>query len=238
MQMENRGKGGYRRRLSFSAFCVIALFAGVFSCPRAPMQPDKSINMREYVELQVPYAGAKEPMFPAALEVQPVTMEMKLQTDYHPDRAFEKKFAIEFREGAIAYFERIGMFSTDYFMYSEDVDLCFKVKAIGLKTYYVPTAIITHLGGVSSSQNSVNSFSAVMKLESRWRFFRKTRSFWYSWLYRVAMFFASLIRIGLVALVWPIYVLRGKAGSPKNVIKKWTSRLRWTLGCERWVKNY
>ena len=135
-------------------------------------------------------------------------------------------------------FETVGMFSTDYFMYSEDIDLCFKVKEAGWKTYYIPTAVIVHHGGTSSAQSSENAFSSVMMLESRWRFFRKTRSRWYCWLYRMAMFIASTIRIGLVLMVWPIYVLRGRASSIRNVMKKWTAKLRWTLGYESWVKNY
>jgi GT2 family glycosyltransferase len=135
-------------------------------------------------------------------------------------------------------FERIGMFSPDYFMYSEDIDLCFKVQEAGWKTYYVPTAVIVHHGGASSSQTSENAFSSVMMLESRWRFFRKTRPLWYCWFYRMVMFTASMIRIGTALFIWPFYRLLGKAASIRNVMKKWTARLRWTLGGEGWINNY
>ena len=135
-------------------------------------------------------------------------------------------------------FESVGMFSTDYFMYSEDIDLCFKVRQAGWKNYYVPTAVVIHYVGASSSQSSENSFSRVMMLESRWRFFRKTRSLWYSRLYRLAMFSACIIRIALVLLVWPVRGLNGKGYSIENVLKKWTASLSWTLGGEDWVKNY
>jgi GT2 family glycosyltransferase len=134
--------------------------------------------------------------------------------------------------------ETVGMFSTDYFMYSEDIDLCFTVKKAGLKTYYVPMAVIIHHGGMSSSQSRVNSFSSVMMLESRWRFFRKSRSYWHCWVYRFVMCFASIIRIGLAVLVWPIYVLKGREGLIGDVMKKWYAKLRWTLGGEDWVKSY
>jgi GT2 family glycosyltransferase len=135
-------------------------------------------------------------------------------------------------------FERIGMFSSDYFMYSEEIDLCFKMQATGWKTYFIPTAIVIHFGGASSSQSSVNAFSSVMMLESRWRFFRKTRSVWYCGLYRLAIFIAGVIRIALVLLMWPVYRLLGKRSSLMIVLKKWTARLRWTLGGESWVKKY
>jgi len=135
-------------------------------------------------------------------------------------------------------FESIGKFSTEYFMYSEDIDLCFKVREASWKTYYVPTAVVVHHGGASVSQNNISTFSSVMMLESRWRFFRKTRSFGYCLLYRVAMCFSSFIRVVVVLLVWPTYIMRGEGPSHKNVFNKWTARFRWTFGGEKWVKNY
>lgn len=135
-------------------------------------------------------------------------------------------------------FENIGLFSTDYFMYSEDIDLCFKVRKAGLNTYYVPTAVIIHHGGVSSSQTSVNTFSTVMMLESRWRFFRKTRSLWYASLYRLAMFGACVVRVGLLLFLWSSRRLLGKEPPSENVLKKWMANLRWTLGGESWVEKY
>lgn len=134
-------------------------------------------------------------------------------------------------------FERVGMFSADYFMYSEDIDLCLKVQKAGLNTYYVPGAVVVHHGG-GSSQASANTFSSVMMLESRWRFFRKTRSVWYSRLYRIAMFGMCVVRVGLVLFVWPAYRLAGKEFSGSAVLKRWIAKLRWTIGGERWVKNY
>ncbi|MEQ1545119.1 glycosyltransferase family 2 protein [Methyloglobulus sp.] len=135
-------------------------------------------------------------------------------------------------------FENIGMFSTDYFMYSEDIDLCLKVRDAGYSTYYVPTAIIVHHGGGSSSQAIVNTFSSVMMLESRWRFFRKTRSLWYAIFYRLTIFGVCIIRIGLLLLMRVAQKLRGRRFSGGSVLKKWVARLRWAVGGENWVKRY
>ena len=135
-------------------------------------------------------------------------------------------------------FESVGMFSTDYFMYSEDIDLCFKIWKAGWKIYYVPTAQVIHHGSGSSSQSSVNTFSSVMMLESRWRFFRKTRPPIYCKIYRLAIFSSSLIRIGLLLLAWPITILRREGSSIEFALKRWGARLRWTLGLEKWVKSY
>ena len=135
-------------------------------------------------------------------------------------------------------FENVGVFSNDYFMYSEDIDLCFKVRQGGWKTYYIPDAIVVHHGGKCSSQRSLNIFSDVMMLESRWRFFRKTRSNAYSRLYRIAMFSVSLIRIWLLSFSLPFFSTRGKGASIIIALKRWIARLRWTLGFEGWVNKY
>ncbi|HEX8834424.1 MAG TPA: glycosyltransferase family 2 protein [Abditibacteriaceae bacterium] len=46
--------------------------------------------------------------------------------------------------------EQIGAWDEEYFMYCEDVDLCYRLKAAGWKRVYVPQAVITHRIGGSS----------------------------------------------------------------------------------------
>jgi hypothetical protein len=135
-------------------------------------------------------------------------------------------------------FESVGMFSTDFFMYSEDIDICFKVSSSGWKKYFVPTAVVIHHGGASSLQNGINTFSTVMMLESRWRYFRRTRSLWYSRFFRAAIFSASIVRIVLLVLILPVRVLRGRKISVESGLKKWVASLHWAIGSEDWVKTH
>jgi GT2 family glycosyltransferase len=46
--------------------------------------------------------------------------------------------------------EKVGYFDEDYFMYAEDIDLCFRIKKAGYKIMYVPQVKAIHLKGVSS----------------------------------------------------------------------------------------
>jgi N-acetylglucosaminyl-diphospho-decaprenol L-rhamnosyltransferase len=135
-------------------------------------------------------------------------------------------------------FEQVGLFSTDYFMYSEDVDLCYKIYRAGWKNYYIPESVIVHHGGASSSQAKVSTFASIMMLESRWRFFTKTRSRSYCYLYRVCMFVVSVARLILALVAWAFSSLIAKGTRWKNAVVKWNGRLRWTLGLESWVRNY
>jgi N-acetylglucosaminyl-diphospho-decaprenol L-rhamnosyltransferase len=135
-------------------------------------------------------------------------------------------------------FQDLGMFSTDYFMYSEDIDLCFKVWKAGWDAHFIPKSIVVHHGGASSSQSKVNTFSDVMMLESRRRFFRKTRNSWYSMLFQFGMLLVSFIRVAVLVLVWPAQHMRGKADGLEAALKKWKARLRWAIGFEKWVRSY
>jgi N-acetylglucosaminyl-diphospho-decaprenol L-rhamnosyltransferase len=67
-------------------------------------------------------------------------------------------------------FSDINGFDESYFMFSEEVDLCYRLKQSGWETHFVPEAQITHVGGASVSQ-----FRATMLMElyaSRKRFYK------------------------------------------------------------------
>jgi N-acetylglucosaminyl-diphospho-decaprenol L-rhamnosyltransferase len=57
-------------------------------------------------------------------------------------------------------FEQVGGFDPKYFMYCEDMDLCRRLAEAGWQNVYVPTAVITHLGG-----HATQGASAVMLKE-------------------------------------------------------------------------
>jgi GT2 family glycosyltransferase len=51
--------------------------------------------------------------------------------------------------------DRVGFFDPDYFMYGEDLDLCYRLKTGGWKVFYLPTARAVHLKGASTQQESL-----------------------------------------------------------------------------------
>src|SRR5262249_27559071 len=96
-------------------------------------------------------------------------------------------------------FEGVGLFTTDYFMYCEDVDLCHKVAAAGNETGYVPDAMIVHHGGQSSKQaRTSSSFADVLGREAIRTFLAKRRGSAYAKTYTCSIFFAALVRLGLL----------------------------------------
>lgn len=126
-------------------------------------------------------------------------------------------------------FERIGQFSEDYFLYAEDLDLCYKVEQAGYKNYYVPDAAIFHFGGRSTQQRP-SDFAVVMMRASVWRFLRKTRGEMYGSGYRCSMLFSAMGRILCLLVLSPLYLSRGRLASWKASARKWWVISVWSMG--------
>lgn len=134
-------------------------------------------------------------------------------------------------------FERVGGFSPEYFMYAEDLDLCFKTRRDGLNNYYVGNAVIVHHGG-GSTNRSVSNFSNVMMRESVYRFLLKSRGRLYSLSYRAGLSGAAVARMALLVVLFPAWIARGKVGGWAAAFRKWFGILRWGIGLERWIRKY
>jgi len=51
-------------------------------------------------------------------------------------------------------FDAVGGFDPAYFMYAEDMDLCRRLTDAGWTSVYVPSAVVTHAGGHSTSRQA------------------------------------------------------------------------------------
>jgi GT2 family glycosyltransferase len=89
-------------------------------------------------------------------------------------------------------FARVSGFSEQYFMYSEDVDLCFRVAKTGYTNYYVPEALVVHHGAGSSRGASASS--AVLMRQSMSIFFRSQYGSLLATIYRLSMFVTAAVR--------------------------------------------
>lgn len=136
-----------------------------------------------------------------------------------------------------AVFEQVGLFSEDYFMYAEDIDLSYKVYQAGYKNCYVAGATVIHHGG-SSVQQAVSNFSVVMMREAIWRFMRKTRGGVYGLGYRGAMLLSAASRMLFLGLLRLNGDQSGRSRSREESFRKWWAILRWCLNREKWVHDF
>jgi|WetSurMetagenome_2_1015567.scaffolds.fasta_scaffold33162_1 O-antigen biosynthesis protein len=63
--------------------------------------------------------------------------------------------------------DKTGFFDEDYFMYGEDLDLCFRIKKNGYKIFYFPEVKTVHLKGESTRKSGlayVNNFYGAMSI--------------------------------------------------------------------------
>lgn len=67
--------------------------------------------------------------------------------------------------------DQVGLLDEGYFMYTEEVDLCYRLAQAGWSLWYVPQAIVTHFGGASSRQ--VHDEMYLELYRSKVRFYRK-----------------------------------------------------------------
>jgi hypothetical protein len=64
---------------------------------------------------------------------------------------------------------KVGLFDPDFFLYSEEVDLCKRIQNAGYKVMYWPDIVVIHIGGESSRQIKTLQMSSAGAQLIRWR---------------------------------------------------------------------
>jgi GT2 family glycosyltransferase len=83
--------------------------------------------------------------------------------------------------------EQVGFFDPAFFLYSEEVDLCRRIKAAGWQIWYWPDISIIHIGGESSRQvktlemSSTGAQLVLWRMRSTLLYYRKHHG-WKAWL--------------------------------------------------------
>ncbi len=100
--------------------------------------------------------------------------------------------------------DEVGGFDRTYFMYMEDVDLCWRLRASGWSVAYEPAAQVTHVQGVSADQHPYRMLLA--HHVSMWRFACRTTSGRRRWA-------LPLVLVGLALRLGVTVSRRGLAGT-------------------------
>lgn len=99
-----------------------------------------------------------------------------------------------------AVLDQVGGFDEGYFMYSEELDWCRRVKAAGWRIVYLPTAQIVHYEGKSSEQ--VVAARHIRFQTSKVRYFRKFHGPLAANLLRAFLLSTFMAEWGLEAAKW------------------------------------
>lgn len=112
--------------------------------------------------------------------------------DVHAPREVEviKGACLMLRREAL---DQVGLLDESYFMYTEEVDLCYRLRRVGCKLYWVPQAEVVHYGEASSRK--VADAMYVQLYRSKVQFYRKTGGEARARLFKVLLVLAYLPRL-------------------------------------------
>ena len=130
-------------------------------------------------------------------------------------------------------FEKLGLFATDYFMYAEDLDLCYRAGRAGWDVLYLNSAAVFHHGG-GSTRNRQSRFTAVLTRESLLIFMKKYYGFPFPLLFKASAFINALARLLILNIAC---LLNANPHSITGSMIKWKGILRWSLGLEKWASE-
>lgn len=124
----------------------------------------------------------------------------------YPQEQSATPFAIDHPLGACmlvrrATLEAVGPFNADYFMYSEEVEWCWRIRQAGWAIWQEPTARVTHIGGAATSQLRHAMFRALW--QSRARFAAQRGPAWRVTAHQ-AIVQAGMLRLSLKS--WAAYL--------------------------------
>ncbi|OGE34502.1 hypothetical protein A3H85_00830 [Candidatus Daviesbacteria bacterium RIFCSPLOWO2_02_FULL_40_8] len=103
--------------------------------------------------------------------------------------------------------EKVGVFDEDYFMFAEDIDLCFRIKKAGLKIVYLPNVQVVHFKGISSGLKKQTQEQSAADLETKKRslnyFYETMKTFYKKHLEKKYPFFINwLVYLGIDLRWW------------------------------------
>lgn len=106
---------------------------------------------------------------------------------------------------------QVGLLDERYFMYTEEVDICYRLAQAGWTLWYVPAAVVTHDGEASSRQAAQAMY--IQLYRSKVQFYRKTGG------ERQARYFKRLLKlayaprrtlVAAAAWFWPTWRARAE----------------------------
>ncbi|HEY3412076.1 MAG TPA: glycosyltransferase family 2 protein [Armatimonadota bacterium] len=137
------------------------------------------------------------------------------------DAPHDEPMVVDWVSGAAMAIRRevidaVGTLDEEFYMYVEDVDLCYRAKQAGWQTWYAPAGVITHAIAQSSDKNPRPMIIAFHK--SMFRFFRKhyLGTLYPGWLTPIVAV-GLTVRVGLVIALGYWKDLTGKGPEKASI---------------------
>jgi len=103
------------------------------------------------------------------------------------------------------YYQRLGGFDKNIFMYMEEVDLLYRAKKLGLNTFFYPDSQIIHLGSASSNGKT---FPILQVYKGFLFFYKKHYTVFHIFVLRLILKFKALIAYFIGKIKGDQYLIR------------------------------
>jgi N-acetylglucosaminyl-diphospho-decaprenol L-rhamnosyltransferase len=121
----------------------------------------------------------------------------------YPEAASQHPRAVDWVSGACmlvrrAAIEAVGLLDEEYFMYTEEVDWCYRLHLAGWRVRYEPAARVIHWSGQSAGAAPERKRAQVYR--SKWLFMRKHRGAPTAAVFRACV---RLLTLSKILVTWP-----------------------------------
>jgi GT2 family glycosyltransferase len=121
-------------------------------------------------------------------------------------------------------FEAVGGFDEGYFLYQEEVDICYRLHAAGWEIHYAPVATVLHVGGASTAQQKAQTFGQYVRSTQRFGRLRLSRTGAAG--VRVVLAAVLVARVGRDAIRFACTRERERRENLRDQINMWLSGLQ------------
>jgi GT2 family glycosyltransferase len=143
---------------------------------------------------------------------------------------FDRTRDVDFAGGSCLLLRRsaldqVGLLDEGYFMYTEEADLCYRLKQAGWRVVFLPEAEIVHIGGQSAKRCA--SRMAVQLPISRHRFIRKFQGATPAALFRGAVALGGALRLAAWSPLW--FTSNGHRKDLEQKLRTQRALVKWAL---------
>lgn len=90
---------------------------------------------------------------------------------------------------------KISGFDENFFMYTEEIDLCLRAKKAGWQVWFTPKAQIIHLGGGKTTRPILGEYKSLLY------FFKKHFTFWHFSVLKFLLRLGAILRMGFFGII-------------------------------------
>ncbi|HAS68890.1 MAG: Glycosyltransferase-like protein, family 2 [Candidatus Collierbacteria bacterium GW2011_GWA2_42_17] len=169
--------------------------AGVYSC--------KLLNSNKTVQASGGYFPNFGNVFAWQFFIDDLPLVGGLIPSFHPQlSSYDRHKKMDWVTGAFMIipkdvFDQVGGFDENIFMYTEEMELCYRLKKLGHQTVYQNSPSIIHLGGASSG----SVLALTSEIKNMIYFWKKHKPSWQLPFIKFFFFIGSLLRLLIFGII-------------------------------------